>query len=393
MRLAQRMNQLGTETAFEVLVKAKALEGQGRDIIHLEVGEPDFATPENIVDAGVRALRSGATKYTPSAGTNELRETIARHVSMTRKVIVNPDQIVVTPGAKPIMFFVILALVEAGDEVIYPNPGFPIYESMINFCGGTPVPLPLREANQFRFDPDEFRALVTPKTKLIIINSPHNPTGGVLEFEDLQTIAEISTKYDIPVLTDEIYWRILYDATYHSILQFPGMPERTILLDGFSKTYAMTGWRLGFGAMPSYLVPHVTRLMTNSNSCTAAMIQAAGVEALNGPQESVGKMVNAFKERRDAIVNGLNQVPGFNCLMPKGAFYSFPNVQGVLKESGWETKKLADYLLNDAGVACLSGTAFGRYGDGYLRFSYANSLENINKALERIKVAVEKIRD
>ena len=393
MRLAQRMNQLGTETAFEVLVKAKALEGQGRSIIHLEVGEPDFATPENIVDAGVRALRGGATKYTPSAGTNELRETIARHVSMTRKVVVNPDQIVVTPGAKPIMFFVILALVEAGDEVIYPNPGFPIYESMIHFCGGTPVPLPLREENQFRFDPDEFRALITPKTKLIILNSPHNPTGGVLEFDDLQTIADASTKYDIPVLADEIYWRILYDGTFHSILQFPGMPERTILLDGFSKTYSMTGWRLGFGAMPSALVPHVTRLMTNSNSCTAAMIQAAGVEALNGPQESVGKMVKAFRERRDTIVNGLNQVPGFKCLMPNGAFYAFPNVRGVLQESGWETKKLADFILNDAGVACLSGTAFGRYGDGYLRFSYANSLENINLALERIKVAVEKIRD
>ncbi len=389
MKLAQRIGRLGTETAFEVLVRAKALEKQGRDIVHLEVGEPDFATPENIVKAGVRALQQGATKYTPSAGTNELRETIAKHVSLTRQVSVDPDMVVVTPGAKPIMFFVILALVEPGDEVIYPNPGFPIYESMINFCGGTPVALPLREENHFRFDPDEFRKLVTPKTKLIIINSPHNPTGGVLEYEDLQVIADAATQYDIPVLSDEIYWRILYDGAYHSILQFSDMLERTILLDGFSKAYSMTGWRLGFGVMTKRLAPHVIRLMTNSNSCTAAMIQAAGVEALNGPQESVGKMVSAFRERRDAIVQGLNQVPGFKCLLPSGAFYAFPNVKGV----GWETKKLADYILNEAGVACLSGTAFGRYGDGYLRFSYANSLENINKALKRVKVAVEKIQD
>jgi aspartate aminotransferase len=389
MQLAERMNILGTETAFEVLVKARALEAKGRDIVHLEVGEPDFATPENIVEAAIRALRNGATKYTPSAGIPQLREAIARHVGETRGIEVKPEQVVVTPGAKPIIFFTMLALVDTGDEVLTPNPGFPIYESMIRFTGGKPVFYRLREENHFRFDPDEFKKLVSDKTKLIVINSPHNPTGGILEPSDLQVLAEIATARDIPVLSDEIYWRILYDGAHKSILGFPGMPERTILLDGFSKTYAMTGWRLGYGVMNEALVPQITRLMTNSNSCTAALVQWAGVEALTGPQDSVKTMARAFEERRDAIVGGLNAVPGFHCELPHGAFYAFPNTAGV----GWGSRKLADYLLNEAGVACLSGTSFGEYGEGYLRFSYANSLENIDLALKRIRHSVEEIQD
>jgi aspartate/methionine/tyrosine aminotransferase len=383
------MDRLGTETAFEVLVKAKALEAKGRDIVHLEVGEPDFATPANIVEAGTRAIRDGKTKYTPSAGIPELREAIAHQVSETRGIKVTADQVVVTPGAKPIMFFSMLALIEPGDQVLYPEPGFPIYESMIRYSGGTPVPYILREQNHFRFDPDEFRSLVNAKTKMIVLNSPQNPTGGVLEASDLQVVAEVAQKYDVTVFTDEIYWRVLYDGTFSSLLNIPGMMERTILLDGFSKTYSMTGWRLGWGVMPMQLVPHITRLQTNSNSCVAGFTQYAGLEALTGPQDSVNHMVAAFKERRDVIVDGLNQIPGFKCLKPRGAFYAYPNTTGV----GWDSRKLADYILNDAGVACLSGTAFGHSGEGYLRFSYANSLDNIRKALDRIKTAVEKIQD
>ena len=389
MRIAQRMNRLGTETAFEVLVKARALEAQGRDIVHLEVGEPDFPTPPNIVEAGVRALRDGKTKYTPSAGIPELRQAIAQHVSATRGIPVSPDQIVVTPGAKPIMFFSILALVEPGDEVLYPVPGFPIYESMINYANGVPVPYHLREENNFRFDPDEFRAKANAKTKLIILNTPHNPTGGVFERADLEVVAEVAQKYDITVFTDEIYWRVLYDGTFASLLTIPGMPERTILLDGFSKTYSMTGWRLGYGVMPMEIVPHITRLQTNSNSCVAGFTQYAGIEALTGPQESVGKMVAAFKERRDVIVDGLNAVPGFKCQKPRGAFYAFPNI----KDTGWDSRKMADYILNEAGVACVGGNAFGDKTGNYVRFSYANSLENIKKALTRIREAVQKIHD
>jgi aspartate/methionine/tyrosine aminotransferase len=383
------MNNLGTETAFEVLVKARALEAQGREIIHLEVGEPDFDTPENIVDAAVNSVRRGATKYTPSAGIPELRAAIAKRVSESRGITVKPEQVVVTPGAKPIMFFVILALVDAGDEVVTPNPAFPIYESMVRFAGGVPRFYRLREENQFRFDPEEFRSLVNEKTKLIILNSPQNPTGGVLQQSDLAVIAELATKYDIPVLADEIYWQIIYDGKFQSITQFPGMRERTIILDGFSKSYSMTGWRLGFGVMNETLAPHVTRLMTNSNSCTSALTQWAGVEALSGPQESVEKMRRAFQERRDAIVSGMNAIPGFRCQLPEGAFYVFPNIAGT----GWDSRRMADYILNEAGVACLSGTSFGEFGEGYLRFSYANSPENIQKALERIRAAVEKIQD
>lgn len=387
MKLATRMSRLGTETAFEVLVRARALEAQGREIIHLEIGEPDFATPANIVEAGVKALREGQTKYTPAAGIPQLREAIAEEISRTRGITVNANQVVVTPGAKPIMFFAILALCEEGDEVIYPNPGFPIYESMIKFVGATPVPIPLLMEKDFRFDIEQFKSLVSPKTKLIILNSPHNPTGGVLTKEDLEAIAEVASENDIMVLSDEIYSHCLYEGEFASIAQFPGMQERTIILDGFSKTYAMTGWRLGYGVMPEWLATQVAALMVNSNSCTAAFTQWAGVEALKGPQDEARKMVEAFRQRRDIIVEGLNQIPGFRCLKPKGTFYVFPNIAGTGKGS----REMADFLLREAGVACLSGTAFGKYGEGFVRFSYANSVENIRKALERIGEAIARL--
>lgn len=388
MRLAKCMSRLGTETAFEVLARAKALEAQGREVVHLEIGEPDFDTPKHIIEAACKALHSGYTHYTPSAGIPELRKAIAEEMSRTRGIPVEADNVVVTPGGKPIMFYVILALAEPGDEVIYPNPGFPIYESMINFTGAKPVPIPLREEYNFAFDIDEFKKLVTKKTKLIIINSPHNPTGGILEKETLHEIARIAMERDIPVLSDEIYDRILYDGEFHSIASIPGMQERTIILNGFSKTYAMTGWRLGYGVMPKDLAVHITRLMTNSNSCTNAATQMAGIAALKGPQDDVDRMVAAFRERRDVIVKGLNEIPGVSCVLPKGAFYAFPNIKGT----GMQSKPLADYLLNEAGVACLSGTSFGAYGEGYLRLSYANSVENIKKALERMADAIAKLR-
>ena len=387
MKLATRMSRLGTETAFEVLVKARALEAQGREIVHLEIGEPDFDTPSNIVEAAIKALREGQTHYTPSAGIPQLREAIAEEISTTRGIEVNPNQVVVTPGGKPIMFFTILALCEKGDEVIYPNPGFPIYGSMINFAGATPVPVPLLMEKDFRFDIEEFKSLVSPKTKMIILNSPHNPTGGVLTKEDLEAIAEVAIENDVMVLSDEIYNRILYEGEFASITQFPGMVERTIILDGFSKTYAMTGWRLGYGVMPEWLAAQVANLMVNSNSCTAAFSQWAAIEALKGPQDESKKMVEAFRERRDVIVDGLNQIPGLCCLRPKGAFYVFPNIEGTSKSS----REMQDFLLNEAGVATLSGTSFGEYGEGFVRFSYANSVENIQKALERIGEAVTRL--
>jgi len=387
MRLAQKMSRLGTETAFEVLARAKQLEKEGKEIIHLEIGEPDFDTPRNITEAAIKALKEGYTHYTPSAGLPEVREVIAKYISDTRKIKVDPDEVVVTPGAKPIMFFSILALVNEGDEVIYPNPGFPIYESVIDFIGGKSVPIKLREENQFRLDLDELKKLVTPKTKMIIINSPQNPTGGILTLEDLKAIAEIAIKNDIYVLSDEIYSRIIYEGEHHSIASLPDMKERTIILDGLSKTYAMTGWRVGYGVMNKTLAPHIARLMTNSNSCTASFTQRALIEALTGPQDEPQKMDAEFKKRRDVIVKGLNEIPRFSCLLPKGAFYVFPNV----KKTGWESKKLADTLLNEAGVAVLSGTSFGKYGEGYLRISYANSVENINKGLERMKEFLAKL--
>lgn len=387
MRLAQRMSRSGTETAFEVLARAKALEAQGRDIIHLEIGEPDFDTPAHIKAAAVRALDEGYTHYTPAAGIPALREAIADYIRRTRGIPVGPENVVVVPGGKPIMFFAILALVEEGDEVIYPNPGFPIYESMIRFVGGHPVPLRLRMENEFRVDVEELARLITPRTRMLILNSPANPTGGVLTREDLAAIAELCLKHDLIVLSDEIYSRIIYEGEHISIASFPGMLERTIILDGFSKTYAMTGWRLGYGVMPEPLAEAVTRLMINSNSCTAAFTQIAGITALTGPQDDVDRMVAAFRERREVIVEGLNRIPGFRCLKPKGAFYAFPNIEGT----GLSSRELAAYLLEEAGVAVLSGTAFGEYGEGFLRLSFANSVENIQKALERIEKAIRRL--
>jgi len=392
MKLAQRMSRLGTETAFEVLVKARALEAQGRDVVHMEIGEPDFDTPSNIIEAACRALHSGYTHYGPSAGLPEFREAIAEEVSKSRGIEVNPNQVVVVPGGKPIMFFTIMALAEPGDEVIYPNPGFPIYESVIKFVGAKPVPVRLSEEREFRFDVDELRSKVTPRTRMIIINSPHNPCGSMLSLEDLQAVAEIATKHDIMVLSDEIYIRLVYEGEFASITRFPGMMERTIILDSFSKTYAMTGWRLGYGVMPEALAAQVARLMTNSNSCTATFVQIAGIEAIRGPQDESYRMVAAFRERRDVIVKGLNEIPGIRCVMPKGAFYVFPNVKEVIKRGKFASAKaLADHLLQEAGVATLSGTSFGEYGEGYLRLSYATSIPNINKALERIGEAVAKL--
>ena len=386
VRLASRMARLGTETAFEVLVKAKALEAQGRDIVHLEIGEPDFDTPRNIIDAAVDALHKGFTHYGPSAGLMELREVIAQHVSETRRVNVTPDEVVVVPGGKPIIFFSILTLAEQGDEVIYPNPGFPIYESMINYVGAKAVPIRLREELDFRLDIDELATLINDRTKLIILNSPQNPTGGVLEKIDIERIAQSIGDRNIMVLSDEIYSRLIFEGEHHSIMSIDGMKERTILLDGFSKTYAMTGWRMGYGVMRTDLATHIARLMTNSSSCTASFSQIAGIEALCGSQKSVDTMRAEFKKRRDVMVAGLNKIKGFSCRLPHGAFYVFPNIRAT----GWRSKKLADALLDDAGVAALSGTAFGEFGEGYLRFSVANSIENIEKALDRVAAWAKK---
>ena len=381
LRLAERMSRLGTETAFEVLNRARALERQGKEIIHLEIGEPDFETPSNIVEAAVDALHAGWTHYGPSAGLPELRETIAQEVSRTRGVEVAPDEVVVVPGGKPIIFFSILALVNEGDEVIYPNPGFPIYESMVRYIGGRPIPVRLPEERDFALDVDELSQLISDRTRLIIINSPHNPTGGVLSKRDLEQIAEAIGDRNIFVLSDEIYSRLLFDGKHHSIMSLPGFKERTILLDGFSKTYAMTGWRMGYGVMRPDLATQIARLMTNSNSCTATFTQVAGVEALQGDQSSVDEMRSEFQRRRDVFVRSLNKIRGFSCRMPKGAFYVFPNVTAT----GWKSKRLADALLEEAGVACLAGTSFGEFGEGYLRFSIANSMDNLNLALEKIE--------
>ncbi len=375
------MNHIGQETAFEVLVRARALEARGRSVIHLEIGEPDFDTPGHIVAAAQQALEEGATHYGPGAGLPQLRQAVANYLKRWRGLDIDPARVVITPGGKPIMFFAILALVNPGDEVIYPDPGFPIYESMARFVGGTPVPMPLREERHFRFDPDEFRGLVTDRTCLIIINSPHNPTGGVLTRADLEVIADVARERDIVVLSDEIYSRLLYTGHHESIARLDGMLDRTIILDGWSKTWAMTGWRLGFGVFPPELVPHVERLISNSVSCTATFAQEAAIAALEGPQDAVDTMLAEFTARRAAIIAGLNAVPGVRCLEPEGAFYAFPNITGT----GFSSRELADRLLEEAGVACLSGTAFGQYGEGFLRFSYANSLGNIEEALERMR--------
>ena len=375
------MERIGIETAFEVLVRARALEAQGKSIIHLEIGEPDFETPVHVREAAKKAIDEGWTHYGPTQGQPELRDVIAQHISETRGINVGPQHVCVVPGGKPIIFFPIMALIEEGDEVIYPNPGFPIYESMIKYAGGKPVPIPLVEERGFCFDLDVFRQRLSDKTKLIILNSPQNPTGGVICREDLATIAELVRDRDLMILSDEIYWRITYGTTPTSITAFPGMLEKTIILDGFSKTFAMTGWRMGYGVMPEWLVDAVNKLMVNSNSHTASFTQRAGIAAITGPQDDVTRMVKEFRRRRDAFVAGLNTLPGFRCAMPEGAFYAFPNITGT----GMRSKELADALLNDAGVAALSGTSFGEYGEGYLRFSYANSLDNLMEAVERMR--------
>jgi len=382
--LAKRMSRLGTETAFEVLARAKAMEAKGRDVVHLEIGEPDFDTPVNIRNAAKKALDDGFTHYGPSPGMPKTREVFAEFLTKDRGIEVKPENIVVTPGAKPILFFSILALVDEGDEVVYPNPGFPIYESVINFVGAKPVPVPLREEKEFSFDLDEMRELVTDKTKLIIVNTPQNPTGGVLTAADMKGIAELAEKHDAWILSDEVYSKMVYDGKHVSIYDYPEVRDRVILLEGHSKTYAMTGWRLGYAAMPVDLAAQISKLQTNSNSCTASFTQIAGIEALTGPQDESLKMMAEFKARRDLIVDGLNDIPGFSCLKPKGAFYVFPNITGT----GRKSKELEEFLLEEAGVAGLSGTSFGKYGEGYLRFSYANSQENIRKALEMIRKVI-----
>ena len=384
---AKRMNRLGTESAFEVLAKAKGLEAQGKDIIHLEIGQPDFSTPMNVCEAAFKAMKEGHTGYCPSAGLPEFREVVAQHISETRGVEIHPDEVTVTPGAKPIIFFTILALIDEGDEVIYPEPGFPVYESVIDFIGGKPVPLPLREEVDFRFKIDDLVDSITENTKLLILNSPQNPTGGTLTESDLAAIAELVEKHKFYVLTDEVYSRLLYEGTHHSILSIPGMKEHTILIEGHSKTYAMTGWRLGYGVAPKEIADKITQLTINSNSCTATFTQIAGIEALTGPQTFVTEMVAEFQVRRDVIVDGLNAIKGMSCVKPFGSFYVFPNVTDL----PLSCEDLADYLLEEVGVALLPGTAFGKYGDGYLRLSYANSLDNINDALGRMESAISKL--
>ena len=380
LRLAERMSRLGTETAFEVLNWARELERQGKDIIHLEIGEPDFDTPQNIVSSAIDALHAGWTHYGPSAGFPELREAIAGEVSRSRGVPVEPGEVVVVPGGKPIIFFSILALIDDGDEVVYPNPGFPIYESMIRYAGGRAVPIRLREEKDFSLDADELASLLTDRTKLIILNSPHNPTGGVLTQHDIHGIAQAIGDRNILVLSDEIYSRLIFEGEHHSILSEPGFKDRTILLDGFSKGYAMTGWRMGYGVMRTDLAQQVGRLVTNSVSCTASFSQIAGVEALRGDQSSVDTMRSEFERRRNMFVAGLNRIERFSCRMPHGACYVFPNITAT----GWKSKAIADALLEQAGVACLPGTSFGEFGEGYLRFSIASSMENLTRALERI---------
>jgi aspartate/methionine/tyrosine aminotransferase len=381
MTFTKRTKFLATEGAYQVLAKAQDLERQGKDIIHMEIGQPDFPTFPNVSQAGIKAIQDGKTRYTPPIGMKELREVIAKDAGIRRGMVFNPEQVVVSPGAKPNLFFPTMALVENGDEVIYPNPGFPTYEAMIRVAGGKPVPVPLLENNQFSFDLDVFDKLISKRTKMIILNSPGNPTGGIIPTEDLIHIAEAAIKFDCWVLSDEIYTRILYDGlTATSIAMLPGMQERTIIMDGFSKTYSMTGWRLGFGLMPHALAEKVSLLLMHSVGSTAQFTQVAGIEALSGPQDQVDMVVSAYQKRRDLIVAGLNRLPGITCQNPQGAFYVFPNIKGIKKNA----QQVADWFLDECGVAALPGSAFGKFGEGYLRFAYANSEENIQKALDRL---------
>jgi aspartate/methionine/tyrosine aminotransferase len=388
LEFAQRMSALGTETAFEVLAKARRLEAQGRNIVHLEIGEPDFDTPAHIVDAGVRAMRSGYTHYTPAAGIMEAREAVAGYMTRTRGIKVEPGQVVITPGSKNVLLFAMLALVNPGDEVVYPDPGYPIYESIARFVGATLRPIRLREEADFRFDPDEFRALLGPRTRLVILNSPHNPCGSMLDRADLEAIAAAVLPTPAHVLADEIYGRIVYEGEQYSIAAVPGMQERTIILDGLSKTYAMTGWRIGFGIARPELVERMAQLMINSSSCAAAFAQMATIAALTGPQDAVEAMVAEFRARRQIIIEELNRIDGVRCRLPRGAFYAFPNVSAVESDA----RRLADFLLEDAGVACLAGTSFGDGGRGYLRFSYANSQQNIREGMRRLREALPRYR-
>ena len=382
MNYAKRTHHLVSEGAYQVLAKAQELEAQGRNIIHLEIGQPDFETFPNISQAGINAIQDGYTRYTPPAGMTSLREVISKEAGKQRSMEFKPDQVVVSPGAKPNLFFPTMALVEKGDEVIYPNPGFPTYEAMIRIAGGIPVPVPLLENNQFSFDLKAFDKLLSDRTKLIILNSPSNPTGGIIPKDDLEHIAQAAVDNNYWVLSDEIYTRILYDQKKaYSIAALPGMAERTIIMDGFSKTYAMTGWRLGFGIMPPGLAEKVELLLTHSVGSTAQFTQFAGIEALSGPQDQVDQVVAEYRKRRDLIVAGLNQMPGVSCQNPQGAFYVFPNVKSL----GGTSQEIADWFLEEAGVALLPGTAFGKFGEGYLRLSYANSLPNIQLALDRIR--------
>ena len=388
MRLASRMERIGTETAFEAAARARALEASGRDVIHLEIGEPDFDTPRHVSEAAARALLDdGETHYTAATGIAPLREAIVADVKRWKGIDTGPDQVIVTPGAKPIMFYAMLALVDDGDEVIYPNPGFPIYESMARYVGGTPVAAPLRESNDFRMDVDEVASLITPRTRMLVFNSPHNPTGSILTDADIRRLAELAVEHDLVVLADEIYGRLQYEGSLLSIATLPGMAERTITLDGFSKTFAMTGWRLGYGILPEWLVPSFSRLVINSVSCTNAFAQAGAVEALTGPQDDADAMREEFIARRQIMVDGLNAIPGVSCVMPHGAFYTFPNVSSF----GRTSSEIADHLLYDAGVCGLAGTAFGKHGEGHLRFSYANSRENLVAALERVSESLAKL--
>ena len=387
MKLSSRQSRLGTETAFETLAKAKKLEAQGKNIVHLEIGEPDFDSPSYVIDAAKEALDQGFTHYGPSAGQPELRNAIAIHQGEFNGYSISPENVIVTPGGKPVMFFSILALIEEGDEVIYPNPGFPIYESMINYSGGKAVPMKLEESKDFNANIDDLRKLVTDKTKMMIINSPNNPCGSVTTKDDLEQIAEIAIENNIIVLSDEIYKDMYYEGEHYSITKFDGMKERTIILDGFSKSYAMTGWRLGYGIFPDFLVEDITKLMTNSVSCTSVFSQMAAIAALEGSREFTINMMEKFKIRRDIIVNGLNSIEGITCRTPLGAFYAFPNISGT----GLSSSDFADTALNDYGVALLSGTAFGEYGDNYIRISFANSEENLIKAIDRLNDMIKKL--
>jgi aspartate/methionine/tyrosine aminotransferase len=388
MHYTKRVARLESEGAFVVLAKAKQMEAEGKSVIHLQIGEPDFDTPKNISDAAIRAIRDGHTHYAPSGGIPQAREAAAQYMSKTRNIKVGPENIIIMPGCKPLIFCSMISLVEEGDEVIVPNPGYPTYQSVAKFLGAEPVPIKLREENEFRFRLDDLRSLVTPKTRMIILNSPENPTGGQLTWDDLQGIYEIAEEHDLWIMSDEIYSRIVYDVDFKSITSIPGAMERTVAIDGLSKTYAMTGWRLGFAAMPKQLAEYMFTVAINNFSATATFTQHAMIEALNGPQDDIEKMVAEFRRRRDVIVEGLNEIEGITCLNPEGAFYVFPNIT----QTGLTSDQFADMMLEQAGVACLSGTCFGEYGEGYVRFSYANSVENIREGLGRIKQTLSKAK-